>query len=96
MRITFNLKTYEPRFLRNLCKIEQPTIKNARLAAMAEAPDGKTWLKKSVKVSFQGDAFQYVLEYLLSGAGGWVPDVYGPKNPGRGGLTTGSLTTGAL
>lgn len=93
LRITFNRKNYDSKFLRNLCKTERPQISNPRLAAMTEAPDGKTWLKKSVKVGFHGGCFQYVIEYLL---GVWVPDVYAPKNPGSGGLTTGSLTSGSL
>lgn len=96
LRVTFNLKTYDPNQLRNLCRIDRPTIKDSRLSGMTTAPDNKNWLKKSVKVQFHGAAFQYVIEWLLSGLGGWVPDVYNPKNPGSGGLTTGSLTTGSL
>lgn len=82
LNVTYNAKNFSAAVLRNLCKIDKPKIKNPRLAAMAEAPDGKNWLKKSVKVSFHGSCFQYQLNYLLSGPGGWVPDVYAPKNNG--------------
>lgn len=86
LRLTFNLEKYDAKFLKNICKIEVPKISDSQLKPMAEAPDGKNWLKKSVKVKFCGGCFQYTLEYLLSGPGGWIPDVYKPKNPGGAGI----------
>lgn len=79
LRVTFNVRDFDPAWLRNICKIDEPRLTNPRTARMKDVPEGRNWLKKVVKVKFKGNIFQYTVEWLLSGPGGWVPDVYNPN-----------------
>jgi hypothetical protein len=80
VRFTFNLRKFDIRWLKNMAKKETPPLSNMGgkltdddVKAITQPPDGKSFIKRSVKIGFRGAVWQYSLEYLL---GKPVPVVY--------------------
>lgn len=72
LRVTFTARQYKTDYLKNICKIDTSLVPQEGQAYL-EAPDGKTWLKKSVKGRFRGNTWEFTIEWAL---GLWVPDIY--------------------
>jgi len=75
LRVTFNLLEYDGSLLRNLRKIDKPRLPKGA-ERLGETSDGMDWLKKSVKVQFKGNVWQFTMEWMQ---GHWVPDIYSPR-----------------
>lgn len=72
LRVTFLLKEFSTDLLRNLCKIDTPQIPKGTEKAV-QTPEGKTWLKKSVKARFRGNVWEIEVEYWLAK---WLTQIY--------------------
>lgn len=76
LRVTFAVKEFKTDFLKNICKIVVPEVPEGT-AKNIETPDGKSWLKRSVKASYRGNVWQITIEYALAV---WTPDIYRPTS----------------
>lgn len=76
-RSTRGAKQFENSTLKSLGKIDTP--RGNSKARPPNATDGRNWLKKSVKASWRGNVWQISEEWMLSGSGGWTPDLYSPR-----------------
>jgi hypothetical protein len=79
LRITRVSPSFDPAVFRNLGKIDFPDITDAQWLLIKDVPDDRNWLKKSVRTSLRGNVVEVTSEWLLSGPGGWLKDIYGPK-----------------
>ena len=75
LRVTIPSKTFDLDWLKNDGKIDDPKLP-ARYRDLLQLPDGKSWLKRSVKFSEKGNVVQIVIEWI---AGNWNPDIYKPR-----------------
>lgn len=89
LRITFSSRKFYPGIFENCSKIQTPPVPPA-FREIIKNVGNKTWLKRTVKGRFYGNAWQYSLEYLL---GEWKPDIYtAPKEDGLRNAVDGSST----
>jgi hypothetical protein len=79
LRITRVVLSFDPAVLRNMGKIDFPDINDAQWELIKDLPDDRNWLKKSVRTNIRGNVIELTLEWLLSGPGGYITDIYGPK-----------------
>lgn len=72
LRVTFGSRKFLPGIFENCSKIQIPAVPR-KFDQVTKVRDNKTWLKRTVKGRFFGNAWQYSLEYVL---GEWKPDIY--------------------
>lgn len=75
LRVTFGSRKFYPGLFLNCSKIQVPAVPR-KFNEIVKSPDRRTWLKRTVKGRYFGNAWQFSLEYLL---GFWNPDIYGAK-----------------
>ena len=90
-RVTITRKTLSASVLRGLGKICNPMAANGQTPP--ELDNGGNWLKRSVKASYKGNVWVIVIEFLASGDGGFVTDLYGSTN-GSGDIEDNNYTVG--
>jgi len=90
-RVTLTRKTLSLSVLRALGKICTPMAANGQNPP--ELDDGANWLKSSVKASYKGNVWVIVIEFIGSGPGGFVRDIYGSTS-GSGDIQDDDYTMG--
>lgn len=78
-RRTRALRDFDATALSALGKIDEPQGGVANKNYQANPPqiqDGRNWLKRALKATWRGNIWQFSEEWMLSGPGGWVPDIY--------------------
>lgn len=75
LRIAFGLKDFNSDLFRDVGKIAVPQVPEGQ-SYLRDAPDGKTWLKRTIKGSWRGNVWQFNLDYAL---GDWAPDLYAAR-----------------
>jgi hypothetical protein len=75
LRLSFVTRNYLPELLKNINKISTPLYPRDQ-QQIIEPPEGKQWLKRTVKAQFRGNAWRYSMEWHL---GVWAPDLYTPN-----------------
>lgn len=74
-RRTFGARDFPEGLLRALGCIDEPQGKRKP----PRMPDGRNWLKRSVKATWRGNVWTISEEWLGSGRGGWNRDLYRSK-----------------
>jgi hypothetical protein len=72
LRVSFALRDFKDELLLNMCKIGTPFVPDGT-AESIKTPEGKTWLKRCVKISNPGNCWRYEMEWIL---GVWSTDLY--------------------
>lgn len=75
LRITFGRRKFAAGMFLNCSKIQEPAVPR-EFSEAAKSPDNRTWLKRTVKGRFYGNAWQFSVEYIL---GLWNPDICSTK-----------------
>ncbi len=72
LRVTFGARKFYPGIFVNCSQIQKPAVP-PQFDEVVASPDDRTWLKRSLRARFYGNAWQYSVEYHL---GLWAPDLY--------------------